>query len=82
MNGVSPYCLYLFSQGRHLLLKLLLLKACLHQFLLHLLHLLVERTHGLLILPLFVHQSGIMFPNMGDDPLLGYTTILKSLDVN
>ena len=74
LDDVSPSRLYLLSHGRHFFLKLLLLRACLHQFLLQLFHLLVERTHGL--------QSGIMFPNTSDDPLLSNTTILKSLDTN
>ena len=63
-------------------MKLLLLAVGLRQFFLQLFHLLIERTHGLLVLPLFVHQSGIMFPNTGDDPLLSNTTVLKSLDAN
>ena len=82
LNDVSPSHLYLFAQGRHLLLELLLLVDGLRQFPLQFFHLLIERTHGLLVLPLFVHHSGIVIPNTGDNPFLGNTTILKSLDAN
>ena len=82
LDGVSPNRFYLLSQGRHLLFKLLFLRAYLYQFLPQLFYLLIKRTHGLLVLPLFVHQSAIMFPNPGDDPLLSNATILKSLDAN
>ena len=82
LDSVSPSRLHLFMQGLHLLLKLLLLTICLLQFPLQLLHLLIERADGLLVLPFFVHQSGIVLPNTADDPLLCKTTILKGLDAN
>ena len=82
LDSFNSSCFDHFAQGRHLLLKLLLLTVCLLQFPLQLFHLLIECADGLLVLPLFVHQSGIVLPNTADEPFLCNTTILKGLDAN
>ena len=82
LDSVSPSHFHLFTQGRHLLLKFLLLTVCHLQFPPHLLHLLIDRMDGFLVMPLFVHQRGIVLSNTGDDPFFRNTAILKGLDTN
>ena len=80
LNGVGPSLLRSLTRGRQLFLQHLFLTVRRLQLLPHLLQLNIQRTEGLLVLPLLIHQIGVMLPNPDDDVLLGNTLVLECLN--